>query len=76
MANRITFKLAQEYIELYKLLKLLDIAESGGQAKAFVEQGEAMLNSQPETRKRAKIRPGDRVEIKGYTIEVVAEISG
>jgi ribosome-associated protein len=59
-----------EYIELIKLLKLLRIAESGGQAKLMVEDGEAVLNGNPESRKRAKLRPGDVVKIFGMTITI------
>lgn len=60
-----------EYIELIKLLKLLRIAESGGQAKVLVECGEVTLNGTPESRKRAKLRPGDVVRIFGKTISIV-----
>jgi len=59
-----------EYIELIKLLKLLRIAESGGQAKLMVEDGEAVLNGNPESRKRAKLRSGDVVKIFGKTITI------
>mgnify|MGYP000887713931 FL=1 len=38
----------QEFIELIKLLKVLKLAESGGQAKGFVEDGMVKLNNQPE----------------------------
>lgn len=67
-----TFKLrGAEYIELIKMLKLLRIADSGGQAKLMVEDGEVTLNGNPESRKRAKLRPGDVVRIfdKVITIE-------
>jgi len=59
-----------EYIELIKLLKLLRIAESGGQAKLMVEDGEVTLNGNPESRKRAKLRPGDVVQIFGKMITI------
>jgi ribosome-associated protein len=59
-----------EYIELIKLLKLLRIAESGGQAKMMVEDGEVTLNGNPESRKRAKLRPGDVVRIFGKKITI------
>jgi ribosome-associated protein len=59
-----------EYIELIKMLKLLRIAGSGGQAKLMVEDGEVKLNGQPESRKRAKLRPGDVVEIFGDKIRI------
>ena len=57
------FKLSSEYIELVKLLKLLRIAETGGHAKIIVEDGEVFLNGNREFRKRAKLRPGDKVEV-------------
>ncbi len=57
------FTLTSEYIELIKLLKLMGIAETGGHAKILVEEGEVILNGQPEFRKRAKLRPGDVVEL-------------
>ena len=57
------FQLTSEYIELVKLLKLLRIAETGGHAKMMVEEGEVLLNGVREFRKRAKLRPGDKVKV-------------
>lgn len=62
------FKLTSEYIELLKLLKLLGIAETGGQAKIIVEEGEVFLNGKQELRKRAKLRSGDVIEVFGKKI--------
>jgi len=62
------FILSTEYIELVKLLKLLRIAESGGQAKIMIEEGEVFLNGNREFRKRAKLRPGDKIEVLGEKI--------
>jgi len=59
-----------EYIELIKLLKLLHIAESGGHAKIMVDEGEVKLNGVVESRKRAKLRPGDKVETSGKQISI------
>jgi ribosome-associated protein len=65
------FKLkGAEYIELIKMLKLLRIADSGGQAKLMVEDGEVTLNGNLESRKRAKLRSGDVVGIFGETITI------
>ncbi len=64
------FKIDGEYIELIKLLKLLRIAESGGQAKIMVNDGEVALNGETEYRKRAKLRPGDVVEVFDERIEL------
>ena len=62
------FKLTAEYIELIKLLKLLRIAESGGHAKIIVEDGDVFLNGNQEFRKRAKLRPGDKIKVYGDEI--------
>lgn len=64
------FILDSDYIELVKLLKLLGIAETGGHAKLMVEAGEVSLNGKPEFRKRAKLRPGDVVEVLGEKIQI------
>jgi ribosome-associated protein len=64
------FKLTAEYIELVKLLKLLRIAETGGQAKIIVEGGNVLLNGQQEFRKRAKLRSGDEVQIFNEKISI------
>jgi ribosome-associated protein len=68
--QELNFELRGEYIELIKLLKLLQIAESGGQAQIFVENGEVVLNNEVEHRKRAKLRRGDLVEIFDCIIKI------
>ncbi len=65
------FKLTSEYIELVKLLKLLQIAQTGGHAKIIVENGEVIRNGEPEFRKRAKLRSGDKIEVAGEKIVIV-----
>lgn len=65
------FKLTEEYIELVKLLKLLQIAQTGGHAKIMVEDGEVIRNGEPEFRKRAKLRKGDVIEVAGEKIKIV-----
>lgn len=66
----IDFQLAGEYVELCNLLKLAGLADSGGQGKALVAAGEVRVDGQPESRKTAKIRAGQRVECGGVTIRV------
>ena len=67
-----TFKIKSEYIELVKLIKLLGIAETGGHAKNMIDDGEVMLNGIRESRKRAKLRPGDKIEMAEITILIEA----
>lgn len=64
------FKIKGEYIELIKLLKASHLVGTGGEAKMMVEEGEVIVNSVVESRKRMKLRPGDVIEFKGQKIEV------
>lgn len=57
-------------IELYKLLKLAGLVSSGGEAKAFIEDGQVRLNGAQETRKRKKVVAGDSVEFGTQTLEI------
>ncbi len=67
----IQFELTEEYIELIKLLKVMQIAESGAMAKALVEEGEVVRNGEIELRKRAKIRKGEEIRVMDETIYVI-----
>ncbi len=66
------FKLKNEYIELCRLLKLENLAQSGGEAKFFISEGLVTVNGAAELRKRRKIIAGDIVEMDGARIEVSA----
>lgn len=61
-----------EYIELYKLLKLADLAASGGEAKYMISEGMVSVNGEPDTRKRRKTRVGEKVQCNGVEVEVIA----
>jgi ribosome-associated protein len=65
-----TLRPTDEFIELIKLLKLKQIAQSGGHAKMIVEEGLVKVNGEQEFRKRKKLRPGDIVEMEGITISI------
>ena len=65
------YELQDEYIELYKLIKFLDLVDSGADAKMIVADGHVIRNGEQELRKRAKIRKGDLLVIGDVTIEVV-----
>lgn len=68
----IQIRLSGEYVELCQLLKLAGIAGSGGQGRHIVAAGEVRVDGQPESRKTAKIRAGQKVECRGITIVVAA----
>lgn len=54
----------REYIELNKLLKLLQLVETGGEANMCIENGEVVVNGVVELRKRHKLRTGFVVEFR------------
>ncbi|WP_417265626.1 RNA-binding S4 domain-containing protein [Brumimicrobium sp.] len=61
----IEFNLEGEYIELLQLLKAIGVAQTGGHAKMIVDDGGVVREGEVETRKRAKIRKGDVLEVEG-----------
>lgn len=71
--TEITFELrpTDEYIELIKLLKLQQIAQSGAHAKIMVEDGVVKVNGKQELRKRNKLKSGYVVEVENYRITIV-----
>jgi ribosome-associated protein len=66
--QEITFSIEGDYIDLLQLLKATGIASTGGHAKMMVEEGVILRNGEQELRKRAKLFPGDVVEIKGMKV--------
>lgn len=64
-------KQTEDYIELMKLLKLKQIAQSGGHAKILIEEGLVSVNGKQEYRKRNKLKKGDIIEVEGFRIKIV-----
>lgn len=61
----------EEYIELISLLKYMNIASTGGQAKLMVENNEVYVDGELESRKRRKVKSGMTVTTtSGYKINV------
>lgn len=75
MVKKIDFKLRkeEEFIPLIQLLKVVDVASSGGEAQAMVLGENVRLNGEIELRKRAKIRVGDVVTVFDFEVTVSAE---
>ena len=64
-----TFHLqGHEYIELNKLLKLMRLVETGGEANICIDDGEVVVNGVVELRKRNKLRDGYVVEFRDRKI--------
>ncbi|UKN02917.1 RNA-binding S4 domain-containing protein [Paracrocinitomix mangrovi] len=67
-----TFELRdnQEFIELNKLLKVEQIAQTGGHAKILIAEGSILVNEEVENRVRRKLREGDKVAFDDIIIEI------
>ena len=59
-----------EYIELNKLLKLMRLVNSGGEANFHIDSGEVLVNNVVETQKRKKLRIGDVISFNNKQITI------
>ncbi|MFT4601558.1 MAG: ribosome-associated protein [Arenicella sp.] len=69
----IEFKLKKdsEFIELNRLLKAEQLAQTGGHAKILISEGEITVNGEVESRLRRKLRSGDVVKHEAIEIKIV-----
>ena len=70
MKTPIVCLITSEPIELYKILKIVNMVNSGGEAKYLISGGSVVVNGKVETRKRKKIFSGDVVEFGEEKIHV------
>ena len=61
-----------ESIRLGQALKLSGLAESGGEARALVEDGVVMVNDAIETRRGRQLRHGDVVAVGDDVLRIEA----
>jgi ribosome-associated protein len=66
----IEIELEEEPIELCNLLKVLDFAQTGGQAKALIGEGYVGVNHEICTIKRKKLYSGDVLEFDGELFQL------
>ncbi len=59
-----------EPIRLDQCLKLLNLVQSGGEAKHLIQGGQVLLNGVVETHRSKKIASGDVISFRGrdYTV--------
>ena len=60
------------FIKLDQLLKFVGAVETGGQAKVAVQSGLVKVNGETCLMRGKKLRPGDRAEYAGITVEIAA----
>ena len=61
-----------ESIRLGQALKLSGLAESGGEARALVEDGAVTVNAEVETRRGRQLRHGDVVAVGDAALRIQA----
>jgi ribosome-associated protein len=67
----IVIEVRGDYIQLDQLLKTTGLCHSGGFAHSEIEAGRVSVDGVVESRKRAKLRPGQRVDYGGETIDLI-----
>lgn len=65
------FKLKSDFIELDNLLKIMNFAVSGSEAKALILDGKVMVNDAIEIRVRRKLRVGDFVKFADAQVAII-----
>ncbi|MCS6203945.1 RNA-binding S4 domain-containing protein [Shewanella baltica] len=70
--NQLALHSGEDFIELYKILKVQGMSNAGGEAKHFIEEGQVTVNGEVETRKRKKIIAGDIVSFNGESVQIIA----
>ena len=68
------FILDADYIELCSLLKIVGIMSTGGEAKTAITKGLVKVDDKVETRKRRKIKVGQRVQFESLEIVISSKI--
>ncbi len=63
-------------IRLGQFLKLVGLAETGGHARALLDDDAVTVNGEPETRRGRQLRVGDVVEVDlpGGPLQAVVEL--
>ncbi len=69
--DKFTLRDNEAFIELIKLLKIKQFAQTGGHAKMIIEDGLVRVNGEVEFRKRNKLKKGDLIVIDDVEIEIV-----
>ncbi len=64
-------KISTDYITLGQFIKLLNIFDSGGMVKAYLQDVGVMVNNEKEHRRGRKLYPNDVIEIEEHGSYIV-----
>ena len=73
--NKIPVIIGTEFIKLEAALKFANAVETGGMAKAVIQEGEVLVNGEVCTMRGKKLRPGDKFSFMGSTYLVSSYVS-
>ena len=71
--NAIPVAITTEYIKLQDAMKLANAAETGGEAKLMIQEGQILVNGEICQMRGKKLRPGDVVSFAGQNWRVTAD---
>ena len=63
-------EISDEYVTLGQFLKIADLIQSGGEAKAFILSNKILVNGEEEDRRGRKLRKNDRIQIDRKVYEI------
>ena len=64
-------KLKDEFIKLGQALKAANLVEDGVEAKYVIQDGEVLVNGEPDTRRGRKLYDGDVISYQGEEVKIV-----
>lgn len=69
--NKSEISITTEFIKLDALLKFAGLADTGGEAKILIQEGNVSVNGEVCTMRGKKIRSGDKVSIGSEEVTVI-----
>ena len=63
--------LRDDFIKLGQAIKAAGLVESGVEAKIVIQDGEVLVNGEPDTRRGRKLYDGDVISFHGEEIKIV-----
>lgn len=63
-----------EYVTLGQFLKMVDLIQSGGEAKFFLKENLVSVNGLAETKRGRKLYKNDKIEIESYGVYLIQSI--
>lgn len=64
-------KLRDEFIKLGQALKAANLVGDGVEAKYVIQDGEVLVNGEPDTRRGRKLYDGDVISYQGEEVKIV-----